>query len=201
MIYTKYLVGAILVMLPLAASACPAGEVADPAASLQVEPKSLSVSTQEGQRIVTSLGSLSNTSAGCIDDIVVEVRYFDRDGRMVDAITENLYGVTVSPSREAVFRIQGGAAKPADQYVRQAMRVVSARAEAAARDGMRSTTVRLLFSWGPLLLIVVLWFIVIRRAQGPKSWQARLVAHAEQQNEILERLVTALERQRPDESR
>lgn len=58
---------------------------ADPMA-LVATPSGPSVDTDEGRRVVTTLGTITNPTGVCFTDLVIEVQYFDGAGRRVDTL-------------------------------------------------------------------------------------------------------------------
>ena len=115
---------------------------ADPMA-LVATASALSVDTDGGHRVVTTLGTITNPTGVCFTDLVVEVQYFDAANQHVDTVVEPLAGV-VSPADEPVeFRVQGAASKDVKAYASQRVRVMEAAcagSRAASRDMARSST-------------------------------------------------------------
>lgn len=83
------------------------------------------VNSQFSQRIansnlwVTVVGTLTNNSDVGWKDVGVEAQFFDRAGKLIDAITVNASdyrGVTILPHGETAFKIEGKAAHPAGDY-------------------------------------------------------------------------------------
>jgi hypothetical protein len=48
---------------------------------------------------------MKNATKACIEDIVVEVTYFDSQNKQVDVVTKTLYDVVIPPSQELTFRV------------------------------------------------------------------------------------------------
>jgi hypothetical protein len=83
------------------------------------------VDSQFSQRIsrsnlwITVVGTLTNYSDVGWKDVGVEAQFFDKSGKLIDAITVNAddyRGVTVLPHGEAAFKVEGRASHPAADY-------------------------------------------------------------------------------------
>jgi hypothetical protein len=69
--------------------------------------------------MVTVVGTLTNHSAVGWKDVGVEARFFDKAGKLIDAITVNANdykGVVILPHGETSFKIEGRASHPAADY-------------------------------------------------------------------------------------
>jgi hypothetical protein len=174
---------------------------ADPTA-LVAAPSALSVDSEGPRRTITTLGTIANPSGVCFTDLVVEVRYFDAAGQHVDTVVQSLADV-VSPAGGSVeFRVMAPAAKDAKAYATQRARVVDGsprwtRAPDTGRGGFSDQ----LLSWGPMILLIVVWLLMARRYSGPRSLQGRMLPMVEQQTKAqqeqglaLQRIAAALER-------
>jgi len=162
------------------------------------------VSDDEHQRTVTTLGSLKNSSGSCVEDIVIEVKYFDAKNTHIDTVTQAVYGLVVRPAQEVSFRVRDSAAKPKEAYASQTARVVSAEVRGGSHNkkppSIWATITDLLISWGPMLLLMGVWNYFLRKMRAKDSPQARSLALIEQQNalfdsqnKLLERLIVASE--------
>jgi hypothetical protein len=75
--------------------------------------------TASSNLYVTVVGTLTNQSDIGWKDVSVEARFFDRSGKMIDAITVNAdgyHGVVILPHGEAAFKIEGRAAHVSGDY-------------------------------------------------------------------------------------
>ena len=159
------------------------------AEDLTVVKAEFSVGTVEAQRTVTTLGSLSNKSAACLDTIVIEVQYFNDKGALVDTVTQQLYGVVAPPNQEVSFRVRDAAAKPKEAYAKQSVRVVPADVRSyrgRTQEAEQSTLMGILISWGPMLLLIAVWLFFMKRMKSKDSPQGKTLTLIEQQNAILE---------------
>ncbi len=62
------------------------------------------------------IGTLKNTSQYGWEDIKIEVRFYDKDQKMIDSISEMDYDMVVQPNAEVSFRVMDRAAKPTESY-------------------------------------------------------------------------------------
>ncbi len=83
------------------------------------------VSSRFSQRIsgsnllLTVVGTLTNHSDVGWKDVGVEGQFFDKAGKLIDAITvnaDNYQGVVILPHGETAFKIEGRASHPAADY-------------------------------------------------------------------------------------
>jgi hypothetical protein len=68
--------------------------------------------------LVTVLGTLTNRSRIGWKNVGVEAQFFDKSGRLIDAITADAdyRGVTILPHGDAAFKIEGKAARRESDY-------------------------------------------------------------------------------------
>lgn len=207
----KTLFGIVVLFLlsfavPLYASC---GEIHEFAADKLVSVEtSFSHSQNETANFITTIGTLKNTSDFIAEDIIVEVKYFDAQKKLIDVVTQPLYGIVVPPLQEVAIRVRDEADKPKEAYFSNTLRVVSAQQGGVRQPQQKKTAsiwIGLLSSWGPMLLLIVVWVFFIRKAYRKGSPQLRLVELMEQQNavfirqlEILERLAVAAEKSMPE---
>jgi len=83
------------------------------------------INSQFNQRISgsnvwnTVVGTITNSSSIGWKDIGIEAQFFDRTGKLIDAITVNVSdyrGVVILPHGETSFKIEGRASHPAADY-------------------------------------------------------------------------------------
>ncbi|MDR0776379.1 MAG: hypothetical protein LBE81_07050 [Azonexus sp.] len=162
---------------------------------------SLTYAQSEGYSFVTTIGTIKNASESLIENLVIEVKYFDADKKLIDVVTQPVYGLVVPASQEVAFRIRDVADKPKAAYASNAVRVVSAEPRVTRQPQPKQSSfswiVDVLVSWVPILLLIAVWIYFMRRKDSP---QARTIELIEKQNAILERLAVAVEKARPNES-
>jgi ATP-dependent Zn protease len=138
----------------------------------------------------------------------MEVKYFDADKKLIDVVTQPLYGVVVPASQEVAFRVRDAADKPKTSYVSNSVRVVSAeqrapqRQQSSERAPQRQQSSQSSFSWSellissaPLLLLIGVMLFSIRSMNSPLIRNVELM---EKQNALLERLAVAAEKLAPE---
>lgn len=149
--------------------------------------------------MLTVLGELKNTSKSCIENIVVEVKFFDAKNKLVDANTEPVPGVEVPPGQEVAFRTVVFATRPKESYSSMTARVVAAEQKITKKprpvEPERSWLEDFIISWSPMLLLIGIWmFVMYRMNTSKKSPQAKARALVADQNAILREQLKALEK-------
>ncbi len=149
--------------------------------------------------MATVLGELKNTSKSCIENIIVEVKFFDAQNKLVDANTEPVPGVEVLPGQEVAFRTVVFATRPKEFYSSMTARVVAAEQRITKKprpvEPERSWLAELFVSWCPMLLLIGVWvFFIFRMNNSKKSPQAKSQALVADQNAILREQLKALEK-------
>ena len=187
-------------MLAIARSvtACADGEEPSEAARLiKVANSSWSYGESEGEGTITTMGTLQNTSAAYVREVIVEVTYFDATGGLIDAVTQRLYGLSIPPAEQMVFRVRDTADKPKRAYASSKVRIISAegyRGEPTSwQQKAPAVAMDLLSTWSPMLFMIGVWLFAMRK-YGKASSQTRTVALIEDQNAMLAHQLAALER-------
>lgn len=158
---------------------------------------SLSYGQSEGTSFVTTIGSIRNTSDALIDDIVVEVKYFNAEKKLIDVVTQPIYGLVVPASQDVAFRVRDVADKPKSSYASSAVRIVSANERVTRQPQPKVSSFSwtdLLASWGPMLLLIAVWIFFMRKMNKKGSPQVRTLELIEKQNIVLDRIATAAEK-------
>jgi len=181
-----------------AAAACCDAELKDPSASVRVLQPIIKVQRHDAGLVVTVLGELENTTEATVDDLVVEARIADANGQVADVLTQSLYGIVVPPGQRVAFRLQAPAASPEASYSSVKARVTSGeghRPSPRGSDGKdrESALLSFLVSWGPMLLLILVWVVLARKYSGKGSPQQRLVELMVEQNALLARQASAIE--------
>ena len=200
-----FLIALLLVTLSNFSYACTAtNSEGASSANLTLSISSLNVSEGKGERMLTTLGSIKNSSGACFDTIVVEVKYYDAKQVLIDTITQTMYDLVVPPTQDVAIRIRDAASHPSDAYASQKARIVSANNRApriSKTPPAKSMLVEILINWAPMLLLIVVWIFFMLSMKGKNSPQSKTIQLIEQQNEILrsqnallERIASAAER-------
>lgn len=164
---------------------------------VSVTDTSISHSQSENTPLVTTIGTIRNASESIVEDIVVEVKYFNAEKKLVDVVTQPLYGIVVPASQEVAFRVRDAADKPKREYAASTVRVVSAEQRVVQQPQPTKSAFSwsdLLVSWGPMLLLIGVWIFFMRKMGKKGSPQLRTVELIEKQNAVLERLAVAAEK-------
>lgn len=187
-----------LYLLAGAAAACapPPGEMpADVAASLVVvEPQLEKIPRDDGNALAT-LVSLKNTAASCVDEVMLQVRYFDADRKLIDSATEVFSDSVVPPGKTVAYRLDRRPLRPLADYAAQEVTVVSAQPLYRRGPAPPRTFFDTVYDWIPfaiymVLLLTFLMFLI----RGKKSPQNRALALAERQAQLQEQQIRQLQR-------
>jgi len=81
----------------------------------------------EHRRFITTLGTIKNDSDYGWKEMQIEVRYFNRDGKLVDVGVQSFPDLTVQPHSESAFRVRTLADQPDSAYVTNAVLVRTAK--------------------------------------------------------------------------
>ncbi len=188
------------------AIACPVSDGSAPPDSsvLSISATSMEVSNEKNRLSVLTLGTIKNPANACFDDVVVEVRYFDSNNKHVDTIVQPLFGMVIPAEKDISFRVLDQAAKPKESYSTQTIRVLNAEPRFTKQSRNKSTAdifKEVLISWGPILLLIAVWFYFMSTMRGKKSPQERIlvmmekqVASSDAQTRELARIAIAIER-------
>lgn len=176
-------------MLAFNSSACLVDE--DPqvlAEKLQVTSSNDRIDTDDGVRVMTTLGSIQNLSDACAKNVVIEVSYYDTKNQLVDVLTQTLSQVTVPSQSNVLFRVRGQLSAPSELYVSSKVRIVAADVKlsatrAPAKQSVWSNT--MLISWLPFIVFIGVWITMYRKANGPASAAKQAVVLMDQQLQLI----------------
>lgn len=141
----------------------------------------------DGNPYVFSIGYIQNNSENSLEDIVVEVQYFDKNGELIDVAIEDFYSLVVPPNDKVAFKIDTFAAKEKEFYASNSARVVYADQDIPCYQNSQNNysyfdaIKKMLIAWFPLLLLIGVWIFLARKYSGKGSNQYRLVELMEQQ--------------------
>jgi len=111
---------------------------------------------------------------------VVEAKLADSTGKVIEVLTESLYGITVPASESAYASVQA--------------RVTSGETQKARpQQKPESRIIAFLVSWGPMLVLILVWVYLARKFNGKGSLQNRTVDLIAEQNAILTKQLAAIE--------
>ena len=171
--------------------------------TVSIKDISLDYNQNGSSPFVTTIGTIKNSSDSLIEDIVIEVKYFNADKKLIDVVSQPVYGLVVPASQEVSFRVRDIADKPKNAYASSSVRVVSAEQRKIQQPKPKQSSfpwTDILISWGPMLLLIAVWIFFMRRMNKKGSPQARTVELIEKQNAVLERIASAAEKAISDKS-
>jgi ATP-dependent Zn protease len=188
---------ALALAMSASAMACNDHELQRPDEALLVVESSVSTAQAQGPMLVTVIGQLKNTTDEKIDNLVLEARLTDAAGKVIDVLSEPIYGLVVPPGEQVSFRLQGAAATTHATYANAQVRVVSAESHAkessSSSPARKNQWVDLAVSWGPMLLLVLVWIYLTRKQSGKGSYQDKLLNAMNEQTALLTRQSAAVE--------
>lgn len=158
---------------------------------------SMNYSEDQDGRMITTFGTFKNSSDVDVDEIFVEIKYFDSGKNLVDVVTRPIYGLVVPAGQEVSFRVRDEADKKKEAYASSTARVISAEPKTRVQERKKessSSWIELFLGWFPMLFLIAIWIFFVRRYSGKSSPQQRTLALVEKQNDILSRQVEMLER-------
>lgn len=194
----KRLLVVVLSAVGLSALACEGQPLEQAEALVQVVDATVQTSTSQGPLMVTVLGTLRNQHGERVENLMLEARLTDASGKVVDVLSQPLYGLVVPASGQIAFRLQGSAAVNAAVYAGVKARVVSAESHAGlvspSHHGNAERNWNIAVAWGPMLLLIAVWILLARRYNGKGSTQDKLLDAMGEQNALLARQAAAIER-------
>ena len=151
--------------------------------------------------MVTALGKATNASQQKLENPVFEARFFNAEGKLVDAFNDTSYGLRLMPGQEIMVRVMDHARYAASHYASAQIRLVSGDFEdmespSDSADGLSSVmnfVKQLLMNWGPMLLLIGAWIWMVKRSNA-LNYQERWIAIVKEQNQTMERQAAALEK-------
>lgn len=167
-----------------------------------------SYSENEKCTYISCLGELKNLSENTYEYITIQIQYFNSDGVIIDTVTEELYSHVLPPKEIISFRARDQADKNFEQYKSHKIKITHAEIKYIqdydSGQSKKNWVLRILISWGPMLLLIFVWiFFIMRMNKNKNSPQVQSVAAlkkqielVEQQNKLFEKLIEAIERRK-----
>jgi hypothetical protein len=87
----------------------------------------MQVSHERGYDGLVTLGRLRNNSPVKWEDVVIEVQYFDKEGKLVGTKSEKDHSLVLLPGGEHAFQVNASLTLPAESYASQKVFVRDAR--------------------------------------------------------------------------
>jgi ATP-dependent Zn protease len=157
-------------------------------------------------RYITCIGEIQNLTDDVWDDLVVEVKYFNSNGALIDTETESLYSYVLQAKDTIPFRVRIQADRDASEYISHSVRITSAeqksRYESQNSPKMKSSLIsNILISWAPMIILIGVWvffmYFYLANKRSPQAKSIELLKNQailiEKHNQLFERLVNAVE--------
>lgn len=121
---------------------------------------------------VSVIGQIANSSDIDLDDIVIEARYYDANGELIDTATDSNYHAVLPAGGKIAFRVDTDAAAEESEYSSHEVTITSASARVSCKN--KNVWKEIAVSWAPFVVLVLVWIWLIRRSRG-KSKKSYLV--------------------------
>lgn len=157
-------------------------------------------------RYITCIGEIRNLTNDVWEELVVEVKYFNSNGLLIDTETDTLYSYVLQPKDTITFRVRIQADRDSSEYSSHSVRITSAeqknRYVSQNRLKKKSSLVsNILISWTPMFILIGVWIFFmywhLSKKRSPQAKSIELLKNQasliEQQNQLFERLVKAIE--------
>lgn len=172
-------------------------DLTNPSQSLKVTDSTFTIIPIEGRQTLTVIGTFKNTTANKIDNVVVEAKFMDSNKKVVDVMTQPVYGIVVPANQEVSFRLQGLLGASQNSYSAMEARVSSGEThierQASKKKSEDSLFMTLLISWGPMLLLIGVWMLFMKKYNGKNSAQNRTLDLIAEQNLLFTKQLSAIE--------
>lgn len=172
-------------------------DLTNPSQFLKVTDSTFTIIPIEGRQTLTVIGTFKNTTTNKIDNIVVEAKFMDSNKKVVDVMTQPVYGIVVPANQEVSFRLQGLLGAPQSSYSVMEARVSSGETHierpASKKKSEDSLLITLLVSWGPMLLLIGVWMLFMKKYNGKNSVQNKTLDLIAEQNALFAKQLNAIE--------
>ncbi len=168
----------------------------------KIEKSEIHFSQGQNCNFITCIGEILNLTSDVWEDLVVEVKYFDSNGVLVDTETEHLYENVIQGNETTSFRIRISADRKAEDYVNHVSRITWAEKRypyvPSKKTKKKSTNwFKIFIGWVPMLLLIGVWIFFMRKMRSPQNKTIDYLKNqndiSKQNNEILERIASSLE--------
>jgi ATP-dependent Zn protease len=197
MLIMKKLIVVLLALIALNATACADHDFPEAGSSIQVTEASWSTSKNDGPLILTVLGTLKNPTNNRVENLVVEAKLIDRNGKVIDILTGHVYGLVIPAGQQVAFRLQSSAAASQSAYTAVEARVISAEAHPPRtpdpKKEERNEMLEYIISWIPMVIFIGVWAFLARRYNGKGSIQDKVLIAINEQNSLLTKQISAIE--------
>ncbi len=158
-------------------------------------------------KYITCMGEIQNLSDKIWEDLVIEVKYFDSNGLLIDTETERLYAHVLQANGKIAFRVRAKADRSAPEYSDHSARITWAEKRDSYLPQKKpkkqaSLFIEILISWTPMIILIGVWIVFMywhfSNKKSPQSQSLEVlktqIGLFEKQNQLFERLVKAIEK-------
>ena len=155
--------------------------------SLKVTDSRIHFSSCENRNSVSCIGTIKNSSAEVWEEVEIEVQYFNKENSLIDTATEYIYGLVVPANDTATFRVREEADKSESEYHSHKVRITSATTNTNKPPSRtkNKTLTNVLISWTPMMLLIAVWIIFMRKYSGKNSPQRATMGILKEQVELI----------------
>ena len=144
---------------------------------------------------LSTIGHIVNKSNKNYENIVLEIEFFDKTGKLIDTATKKLYENVFPSNNRAAFKVLSNASKKMDLYASHKIRILDAKIKKSCKS--HSKFRQFLSDYGGLLFILF-WFGVIvyssyKYQKEEKANRKKFLDIANHQSEEIKKISLLLE--------
>ncbi|MDY6853691.1 MAG: hypothetical protein SWO11_03125 [Thermodesulfobacteriota bacterium] len=153
-------------------------------------------------RFITCIGEIENLTNEVWYDFVIEVKYYNSKGSLIDTDTERFYPNVLQAKDTISFRIRTQTTRNASEYSSHTTRITWADKKYSYVSQKKHSLIKnILINWTPIIILIGVWiFFMYWNFSKKKSPQAKSLeilknntVLIEKQNQLFERLVKTIE--------
>lgn len=139
--------------------------------SLVVAKPQFIYNSKDGHSTASVFGDIKNNSNNTYERLVLEVRYFDKDNKLIDTVTKDLYDNVFPANNSASFRIISEAIQAKESYITPRIRILSAEIKKPcnSKKGIK----KFLSDWGGLMVVLSFFSLLIYSARNQQKEQEK----------------------------
>lgn len=166
---------------------------------LEIIDSSIDFSNKDKNTSVTCIGKIKNRSMINWTEIVIEVQYFNSEGKLIDTMTESNYDQIVASGDEVAFRVNGLTVKSTEQYAKHTAKLTWAKEIFMETErNSKLYLLKIFESWLPLIILIGVWVFFISKMRKPQKESLEVMIQYKEylkiQNELFTRLVNSVEK-------
>ncbi|MEA3490802.1 MAG: FxLYD domain-containing protein [Campylobacterota bacterium] len=138
-----------------------------------------------------TIGHVQNNGEYSLENVTIEVQFFNKNGEVIDVANKFLYGTTIAPKEKAVFKVQTLAAHEKELYASQKVRILDAKQDKPCnkrdpkeKSGFISELIGMML---PIIIFFAIFIFLMRKYQGKGSGQERLINLMDSQVELIKK--------------